>query len=224
MDRLICAAAFWGALLAGAVQTAAADIEIPPGASLTLGGGSIANAGSVFIGGTLDAGSGSISLAGDWALDGSFLPGTSTVSFFDGGIAQSTLSGDSSFHKLSLMSSNGKIFQIESDRIIAVESDLTIRGVAGAPLQVASPDLIRVAFVDLAASGTQDIEFVGVSNVHAIGQPLAPDQTNQGGSGNDPGWFGSTAGQALPIPTLSTVAMLIFAMLMIATAARRVLR
>ncbi len=211
----------FGILLSAVLQPVLADVRIPAGASISLGSGSLNNVGSVVIGGILDAGNGSITLDGDWTRSGTFLPGTSTVSFVDGGFVQSTFSGDTAFHALSLVSGSGKTYVIESARTLSVDAGLTIRGVSGSPIQVASSDPSRVAFVDLAASGTQDIEFVGVSNVHATGQALAVDQSNQGGSGNDIGWFGSLPLSARSIPTLSTMAMLILALLMITAVTRR---
>mgnify|MGYP006300521473 CR=1 FL=1 len=210
-----------GLLLATGLQPALADVRIPAGGAISLGGGSLVNAGDMEIAGMLDAGSWSISLSGDWTRTGTFVPGTSTVSFTDGGRAQSAFTGDSAFHDLRLVSSTGKTYVIESGRTLNIASALTIRGIDGAPIEVASPDPSRVAFMNLAANGSQDIEFVGVSNVHADVQPLAPDQTNQGGTGNDRGWFGSLPIVALPIPTLSTFALLLLALLMVATTARR---
>lgn len=211
-------------LLAAGWQPALADIQIPAGASISLNGGELQNVGTLVIDGTLDAGTGSISLSGDWTRTGIFVPGTSTVSFIDGGLAQSTFTGDTGFHTLSLVSGSGKTYVIEPARTLGVAAGLTIRGLAGDPIQVASPDPSRVAFIDLAAEGTQDIEFVGVSNVHAPGQHLAPTQVNQGGTGNDRGWFGTFLRDALPVPATSTLALLILALLMIATTMRRALR
>lgn len=213
-----------GMLLTAGLQPALADIHIPAGASISLGGGGLQNVGSLAIDGSLDAGSGSISLSGDWTRTGTFVPGTSTVSFVDGGLAQSTFTGDTGFHVLNLVSGSGKTYVIEPGRTLGVAAGLTIRGLAGAPIQVASPDPSRVAFIDLAAAGSQDIEFVGVSNVHATGQHLAPALVNEGGTGNDRGWFGSLVRDALPVPATSTLALLILALLMIATTTRRALR
>lgn len=208
-------------VLAFTLQPVFADVNIPNGGSLSLSGGSLQNIGSLVIDGTLDAGSGSISLAGDWTRTGTFVPGTSSVSFVDGGVAQATFTGDTPFHRLSLVSATGKTYFIEPAHTLSIAAGLTIRGLPGTPIQIANLDASRVAFVDLAAAGFQDIEFVGVSNVYATGQPLAADQTNQGGSGNDRGWFGSLPLGALPIPAFSTLAMLILALLMIVTATRR---
>jgi hypothetical protein len=209
-----------GMLLVAGLQPVLADIHIPAGASLSLNGGRLDHVGSLSIGGTLDAGSGSLSLSGDWTRTGTFLPGTSTVSFVDGGRTQSTLTGDSDFHVLSLVSGTGKTYFIEPARTLGIAAGLTIRGLAGAPIQIASADASRVAFVDLAVTGSQNIEFVGVSNVHAIGQHLAPTRINRGGSGNDRGWFGAPLNEALPVPTLSFLALLVLALLMIATTMR----
>jgi hypothetical protein len=213
-----------GLLLAAGLQLALADVLIPAGGSIALGGGRLDNVGNLSIAGTLDAGTGGISLAGDWTRTGTFVPGTSTVSFIDGGLGQSNLTGDTDFHALSLVSSTGKTYVIESSRTLRVAAGLTIRGLAGSPIQVASPDPSRVAFVNLAAAGTQDIEFVGVSNVHASGQPLAPTQSNQGGTGNARGWFGSLLMAPFPVPGLSPLALLVLGLLMIATAMRRARR
>lgn len=214
----------FGMLLVAGLQPALADIHIPAGASLSLNGGRLDQVGNLFIGGTLDAGSGSISLSGDWTRTGTFVPGTSTVSFIDGGRGQSTLTGDTDFYVLSLVSGTGKTYLIESARTLGIADGLTIRGLAGAPVQIASPDASRVAFVNLAATGSQNIEFVGVSNVHASGQHLAPTRINQGGTGNDRGWFGLLLNKALPVPTLTYLALLILALLMIATTTRHVHR
>lgn len=211
-------------LLMTGLQPALADVHIPTGASIALNGGRLDNVGNLSIAGTLDAGSGGISLAGDWTRTGAFVPGTSTVSFLDGGRGQSNLTGDTAFHALSLVSATGKTYLIEPASTLGVAAGLTIRGRAGSPIQIASSDPARVAFVNLAAAATQDIEFVGVSNVHAGAQPLAPTQTNQGGTGNDSGWFGSLLFEAVPVNALSLPALMILALLMIATTMRRALR
>ncbi len=224
-------------LLAGC-SSAHADLSVPTGAQVLLGGGRIDlggtdvsvggmmflgtgaldRVGSMALSGALDAGSGTVELSGDWTNAGAFTPGTSSVRFFDGGRAQSLFMGDSAFHDLQLLSGSGKTYSIESARTLAIASALTIRGVAGQPIQVASPDPAQVAFLDLAPAGSQDIGFTGVSNVHAIGQPLAPDEINQGGSGNDTGWFGTGVLNAVPVPAMTTLSALVLVLLTLALA------
>ena len=77
-----------------------------------------------------------------------------------------------------------------------------------------------VAFLNLLPSGTQSIANVGVSDVHATGQPLAPDQTNQGGRGNAQGWFGGGGpiGQHVPVPAASPTALMLFALSLLGAA------
>jgi hypothetical protein len=224
MKKLMHYRILLGTLLAAGLQVALADVHIPVGGSISLNGGRMDNIGNLSIEGTLDGGSGGVSLAGNWTRTGTFVPGASTVSFFDGGRGQSTFAGDTRFHALSLVSSTGKTYVIDPANTLEIDATLTIRGLSGAPIQVSNSDPSRVAFVNLAADGTQDIEFVGVSNVHANIQPLAPTQTNQGGTGNDRGWFGSPLFDAIPVPGLSPLALLLLALLMFATTTRRALR
>jgi hypothetical protein len=79
-----------------------------------------------------------------------------------------------------------------------------------------------VAYIDLLPTGSQNISDVGVSDVHAIGQALAPDESNQGGTGNDLGWFGNTGYvEGIPLPTLSPVWLAILGLLLIVMARRQ---
>jgi hypothetical protein len=74
----------------------------------------------------------------------------------------------------------------------------------------------------LLAGGTQNIQYVGVSDVHATGQHLAINQTNDGGTGNATGWFGTAiAGNTVPTPTLSWFGSFLLALLLVRIAATR---
>lgn len=87
----------------------------------------------------------------------------------------------------------------------------------GAPIQVDVTASGSIAFLNLATGGTQNIANVGVSDVHATGQHLAPTLTNQGGSGNDTGWFGGGGPQPLPpvpVPLLSPATLGALAMVL----------
>jgi hypothetical protein len=57
--------------------------------------------------------------------------------------------------------------------------------------------------------------------VHATGQHLAANQTNDGGSGNAKGWFGSAAaGNTVPTPAFSGIGLLLLALLLVGFSAR----
>lgn len=178
-----------------------------------LGGGAASAIGDVVITGALDGGSGSISLRGDWVNGGSFDAGTGQVSMIDDAGGISLLMGTSTFNALSLTSSAGGSFVLESGLTQRVTNALTIQGASGQPVQIRSSSPPQVAQLVLDPGGSQNIAFVGVSDVHATGQNLAPDQTNQGGSGNDFGWFGAGL-EAFPVPALSLggLALLILAL------------
>lgn len=222
---------------------AQADVAVPSGASLQLAGGRLDLAGGdVFIGGALglgsgelrgvgalrilaggsaDFGSGVATLAGDWENRGSFTAGSSRVELRDGP-AVSQILGTTQFANLSLVSLTGKRYRFESGFTQRVGANLQITG-TGPAIQVDVTAPGSVAFLDLLPGGSQNIANVGVSDVHATGQHLAPTQTNQGGNGNDNGWFGGgpPPRPTVPIPALSPAALLLTALGLIFIAMRR---
>lgn len=221
--------------------TAWAGITVPAGASLDLGGGRIdlaqgdlVTSGTLRLGsgvltgvgdfrvlaGSADLGSGRITLVGDWENRATVIAGSSVVEFRDGPAAIRAILGSTQFATLSLVSANGTRYRLESGSTQRIATLLQIIG-TGVPIQI---DITGagIASVNLLPGGTQDIANVGVSNVHAIGQPLAPSLSNQGGSGNATGWFGTNGtGEpgvpAIPqpnvIPTLSDAGLLFLALL-----------
>lgn len=200
------------------------DTNLMVSGILALGAGSIDRMQAISINpaGVLDAGSGSLELSGTWSNFGSFLAGTSAVRFIDGVQAQSGVNGDSLFHNLSFVSSTGKLYALSVGSTQSIDGLLTILGVPGQAIQIASATAAQVAYMNLLPIGTQNIHDVGVSDVHAIGLPQAPDESNQGGSGNDLGWFGNTAYVAgIPLPTLSPSWLALLGMLLILIVARR---
>lgn len=205
--RLRLALLWFGAL---ACSPCLAGVSVPAGASLDLGGGRIEVAGGDVevrgvlhlgagqllgvrdfrvLAGSADLGSGLIRLTGDWENRATLVAGSSRVEFRDGAAAVRAILGSSSFATLSLVSANGTRYRIESGSTQHIAALLDIVG-QGVPIQMDVTVAGTVANLELLAGGTQSIDNVGVSDVHAIGQPLAPDQTNQGGNGNDDGWFG----------------------------------
>ena len=101
---------------------------------------------------------------------------------------------------------------------------LEITGTAPQPIQFRSSAPGQVAFINLTATGTQQIVHVGVTDVWATGQWLAPGQQNEGGGGNAKRWFGSPTpptGEAIPVPALSTLMLGVLAALLALAAASR---
>lgn len=204
------------ALNGGSLNLAGTGLQI--GGLLSLGSGQINNAGSVGIlaGGTLDAGSGLLTLSGDWSNAGNFLAGSGSVDFVDGA-AQSLLSGNTAFANLSFISAVGKNYLFAVGSTQTISGLLTIAGSAAQPIQFRSTAAGQAANIDLLAGGTQNIAHVGVSDVHATGQPLAPNLTNEGGTGNALGWFAAAVVQsAVPAATLTLPGMLLFALALLA--------
>jgi len=177
--------------------------------TLQLGSGQVLNARNVTLqpGGVLDAGSGTIQLGGDWSDSGSFVGGSGTVRFLDlCAIASATIAGSTSFANARFVSSIGKNYVFGAGSVQSISGVLEITGTATNPIQFRSSSAGQVAFINLAASGTQQIVHVGVTDVWATGQFLAPGQQNEGGGGNAKRWFGSPTpptGEVIPVPALS---------------------
>lgn len=191
----------------GALDLGGGDLTI--NGLFDVGGGEVSGIGDVVIGGTLEGGSGALWVYGDWINNGGFDAGTGQVSLLDDAGGSSLIMGGSTFHGLSMASSAGGSFVLESGRTQRVTNALSIQGVNGQPVQIQSSNPPQVAELVLDAEGSQNIAFVGVSDVYATGQHLAPEQTNQGGNGNDFGWFGRGLQPALPVPALSFGGLLI---------------
>lgn len=243
-SRATFAAFLLGGMLAFAGTDALADLVIPAGANMQLSGAHIALGGtdmavsgnlalgsgsidlvraiSINPGGVLDAGSGWLELSGTWSNFGNFLAGTSAVRFIDGAQTQSGVNGDTLFHGLSFISSTGKTYVLPVASTQSIDGLLTILGTPAQAIQIASAAAGQVAYMNLLPTGTQNIHDVGVSDVYAIGQPQAPDESNQGGSGNDLGWFGNTEYvPGIPLPTLSPGWLALLGTLLILLAVRK---
>ena len=236
-------------LLAGciAVGPALAALQLPAGSTLDVadgridfGGADLQLAGALLLGngellnvddvqvlatGSLQLGSGLLRMSGDWRMSGQMDAGSSSVEMRDGP-AESRILGNSTFAVLDLQSSTGKRYLFESGLVQQIDGLLRIRG-DGAPIVVAASSPGATAMLDLADGGAQDIDNVAVFDVHAIGQPLAPEQTNQGGNDNDDGWFGN-GGLPVPplppqpqvVPAASTTALLGLGLLLVLFAGR----
>jgi len=201
----------------GSLNLAGTDAQI--GGLLSLGGGQLGNAGSIDIlaNGTFDAGSGQLMLSGNWSDAGSFLAGTSSVDFIDGSTSSSQVLGNTTFANLSLVSATGKNYIFGAGSTQTIAGLLTIAGTAAQPIQFRSSAAGQAANINLLAGGAQSIVHVGVSDVHATGQHLAPSLSNEGGSGNATGWFAAIVAQtAVPAVALSPIGLLLFAFALLA--------
>ena len=233
-------------LIAGNIfcASAFAQTTIPSGASVQLNGGSLSLAGtslldagvfgigsgaminildaSIAPGASLVVGTGAMTLSRDWSNLGTFTAGSGAINFIDGGVATSNISGNSIFNNASFISSTGKTYSFATGSTQTVGGALIILGASTLGIQFKSATLGQAANLNLLPGGTQNIDFVGVSSVHATGQPLAPTKTNFGGSGDALGWFGAVvaAVAAIPAPMLSMLGMLLLCAVLIAAFAR----
>jgi IPTL-CTERM motif len=211
-------------LASGAIDLACTDVVVA--GTLQVASGSIVNARHVTIqaGGTIDGGSGTIALGGNWANAGQFVAGTSAVRFRDlCSLTAATISGSTTFSTASFVTATGRDFVFEVGATQTVNTLLEIAGTAALPVQFRSSVPGQVAYVNLIPSGTQAIQHVGVTDVWATGQWLAPTLTNEGGGGNANRWFGGGAA-ATPVPALADAALLALAALLAAIGAWRLRR
>ena len=236
----------WLATLAIAVAAASlpahdaqADLLVPSGGQYTTNPGltdlactDVVVAGTLFVnsgslinvrhltiqpGGTIDGGSGVIQLGGDWTNQGTFTAGTGTVQFRGlCGLASATIGGSTTFFNASFVSSTGKNYVFGVGSTQTVTGLLEIVGSAALPIQFRSGTPGQTAFINLVGAGTQSIQHVGVTDVWASGQTLAPTLTNEGGGGNAVNWFGNKRVAELPVPSLSELGTLTLAALLAA--------
>lgn len=231
--------AFIAFILLFAAGNAAAQLSIPSGGSFTLEGGSLdlagtnlsvagtfaVGAGNVYnaanveiaANGLLDGGSGALNLFGDWSKLGTFAAGSGQVNFFDGAASQSQISGNTTFANLAFATTLGKSYVFATGSTQTITALLQILGTPAQPIQFRSAAAGQVANLNLLAGGSQNIAHVGVSNVHANGQHLAPTLTNEGGTGDALGWFAAVIVQnAVPATALSLPGMLLLALALLA--------
>ena len=208
-------------LASGTIDLACTDLIIA--GTLQIASGSILNARHVTIqaGGTVDGGTGILALGGNWTNAGQFIPGASQVRFRDlCSLATAEIAGNATFATASLVTTVGKNYVFAVGSTQHVNNLLEISGTAALPVQFRSSGVGQTAFIDLLASGVQTIQHVGVTDVWATGQWLAPALTNEGGGGNANRWFGGfVPGVATPIPTLGYSMLVAMTLLFAATGA-----
>lgn len=214
MAQVVVPASAGFSLNGGSIDLAGSSLQVA--GTFDLGAGAIQNAANIGIlaGGSINGGSGTITLFGDFSNLGSFTAGTGHVNFVDGALALSNITGNTTFANLSFVSLTGKSYAFGVGSTQSIQNQLQILGTSSFGIQIKSSIPGQVAFINLLAGGTQDINYVGVSNVHATGIHLAPTLTNDGGTGDSTGWFaqgGSGTDPAIPIPTLSFGMLLLLA-------------
>jgi hypothetical protein len=225
-----------------------ADLTVPAGGLITLGpgivdlactdaviagtlhinGGALKNVRNVSIqpGGVLNGGTGLIEVAGNWSNAGSFAAGTGSVNFRELCAAgAATISGDTIFNRASFVTASGRNYVFAAGSTQTVKSLLEISGTVANPIQFRSSAPGQTAFINLLSGGTQLIQHVGVTDVWATGQWLAPFLNNEGGGGNANRWFGTPSGPGTgsaggrAIPTLDTAALAALAAMLAAVGA-----
>jgi len=223
---LIVGAGSTTTLGSGVVDLACTDLIVA--GTLQIASGSIHNARNVTIqpGGTIDGGSGLIQLGGNWTDNGSFVANTGEVDFRDLCVpGPASITGSTTFFRASFVSGTGKNYVFAVGSTQTIQSVLEIAGTAPSPIQFRSSTPGQVANMNLVAGGTQLIQHVGVTDVWATGQHLAPNLTNEGGGGNAHRWFNrggggggpGRGGSAAPIPTIDVGALIALAALLAAS-------
>lgn len=233
-------------LLAGmaALNVAYADISVPAGGNIALGGGStdlgcsdITVAGTLLLqngslnnvrsftiaaGGSVVAGSGVITLSGNWNNAGSFNAGTGTVNFVDAPNCStgSTISGSTTFATFGLVSTSGKLYRFAPGSTQSILTLLTASGTAALPLRLESAGDLQTAFINL--TGQQLMNDLAVNDLRAIGVPLAPALRNRNPTGVAIGWFGLTeASYVVPAASGFTLGVICLCLLLFGIGALR---
>ena len=191
---LIVPAASVMSLAAGVVDLACTDLIV--GGTLNVNAGQVINVRHVTIqaGGSINGNTGLISLGGNWSNAGTFAGGTGSVRFRDAcGGASSSIGGSTTFANASFVTATGKNYVFAVGTTQTVSNLLEIAGTAPLPIQFRSGTPGQVANINLLPGGSQQIQHVGVTDVWATGQWLAPNLTNEGGGGNANRWFGRPA-------------------------------
>jgi hypothetical protein len=226
-------------LFAGAAH---ADLVVPSGGSYALNGGSTdlactdlivagaftVDSGSITgvrnveiqAGGSISVTSGTLSLSGNWSNAGTFTAGSGFVNFVDlAGCATSggAISGNTTFANLSIVTAIGKTYLIASGSTQTIAQQLTIQGAPGLPLVLRGATPGQPAY--LALVGNQFTSNFGAADLVAIGNWVAPNQTN---AINGTGVVRIFGDPNAPIPTMPLGALALLAFALIALVRRQV--
>jgi hypothetical protein len=232
---LVCASIF--------AVAAQADLVVPAGGSYALNGGStdlgctdVIVAGTLQVdsgsltgvrsvaiqpGGSITATTGTLSLSGDWSNTGTFTGGNGLVSFVDlagCAVTGGTISGNTTFARLSFVSAIGKTYQLVSGSTQMIAQQFVVQGAPGLPLVLRGATPGQPAF--LALGGLQSTAHFGAADLRATGLWIAPNQTNAINGTGVARIFGDPNA---PVPTLPLGALALLALALV-TAVRSRLR
>ena len=171
--------------------------------TVSLGAATLSSVENVNIGstGTLNGNTGTIEMSGDWTkhASGTFNPGTSSVEVSDGcGHGASNFSGSTSFYNLSVATATGRTWLLEAGSVQSIANALSLTGAPGNLLAIRSTDHAtpNPGHIDLAAAGSQFVDYVDVQDNFADGPPgqwMAPGYPSDYHSVDSGGlsrWFG----------------------------------
>ena len=144
--------------------------------SLTIGGSFTINSGATF-----KAPSGNFTVAGNWSNSGTFTNNSGTVIL--NGTSQ-TITGSNSFNNFTKSVGTAATLTFPSGQTQSFAGTLTLNGVAGQLLTIASSTGSSVATVNL--TGTASVSYVTVSYNDNIGTTILA--TNGTDGGNNTGW------------------------------------
>ena len=133
----------------------------------------------------------------------------------------STISGNSTFNRLSIVSTTGKLYRFAAGSSQRVQGLLTRR--ARGAIRYGLNRQWRAASADINLSGTQNMANLAVRDMTASGEWLALGLTNQASGGAAVRWFGfpSILVNSTLMLLLSALALLLSGMKLSAARARR---
>ena len=212
----------------GATSVGASGLSIGAGSTVRLGDALLAlgcNDLQIEPAGELQAQASTIRLAGNWDNRGTFDAGIGTVLFEDGCVPNlSSIAGSNTFFDLRIITSTGKTVQFEAGATQKVLDGLTLMGAPGNLLVIRSSIPGQRAFLDVAPTASQLIDYVDVADNAATGQFLAPGRTAAAAhsidSGNNFRWFFSGRGA----PAMSGIGLAALALLLVGGGLHRVRR
>ncbi len=143
--------------------------------SFAVGNGTVDQALDVTIslGGNLDGGNGTLNITGNWdnSAGGMFNAGTGSVNFVDGcALGVAAITGSTTFSTLTLTTTTGKTYQLAAGSTQTIGAVLSISGVAGNLLNLASTSAGSEATLDL--QGSAMVDFVDAQDIHASPNPI----------------------------------------------------
>jgi hypothetical protein len=151
-------------------------------ASLLVAGSFAASSGTVnqaldvtiSLGGTLNGDSGILNVTGNWdnSAGGAFAAGTSSVNLIDGcGRTSATISGETTFWELSMTTTTEKAIEFAAGSTQTINALLTISGTTDNLLTLRSTSPGSEATLNI--QGAADANFVSITDIHAVPNPLS---------------------------------------------------